>query len=45
MSRPTFLMLSRAIPLLGQGGVDATSRKYREATLLGADGVVCSNNR
>jgi hypothetical protein len=28
------------IPLLGKGGVDATSKKYREATLVEAAGVV-----
>jgi hypothetical protein len=27
-------------PLLSRGGVDASSRKYREATYPGADGVV-----
>jgi hypothetical protein len=32
-------------PLLGKGGVDATSRKTREATFDGADGVVPFNYR
>ena len=32
----------RDIPLLGQGGVDATSTKMREASSDGADGVVGS---
>jgi hypothetical protein len=34
--------LNRANPLLGQGGVDATSNKCREASYEGADGVVGS---
>ena len=32
----------RLIPLLGQGGVDATSIECREASYEGADGVVRS---
>jgi hypothetical protein len=28
-----------------RGGVDATSRKWREATSIGADGVVAHNKR
>jgi len=31
-----------AIPLLGQGGVAAPLIKFREASLVGADGVVGS---
>jgi hypothetical protein len=34
--------LNQAIPLLGQKGVDATTKKYREASFEGADGVVGS---
>jgi len=33
------LSMRANIPLLSRGGVDATSRKYREATFRGADGV------
>src|ERR1051325_3803965 len=33
---------SEQTPLLSKGGVDATPRKCREASLLGADGVVGS---
>jgi hypothetical protein len=32
----------RGSPLLGQGGVDATSNRCREASFEGADGVVGS---
>ena len=37
--------MKRRIPLLGKGGVDATSIKCREASFEGADGVVRSRNR
>jgi len=33
------------IPLLGKGGVAARPRKFREATLARADGVVRSSHR
>src|SRR5438034_947446 len=33
------------IPLLGEGGVAAPPKKWREAPLVGADGVVSSNHR
>src|SRR5262245_57070102 len=32
-------------PLLGEGGVDAPTKKMREASLSGADGVVRSSHR
>jgi hypothetical protein len=35
---------TQGIPLLGKGGVDATSKKYREASFEGADGVVRSTS-
>src|SRR5688572_11926208 len=34
----------RLIPRLGQGGVDATTRKCCEASFDGADGAVCSTS-
>ena len=36
---------SGAIPLLGEGGVAARSIRFREASLVRADGVVRSNHR
>src|SRR5256885_16768338 len=39
------IVSGKASPLLGEGGVAAPLIKYREASLLGADGVVCSNHR
>ena len=38
-------VLVRAIPLLDKGGVAARPRKFREATLTRADGVVRSSHR
>jgi hypothetical protein len=35
----------QGIPLLGKAAVDATSKKYREASFDGADGVVRSSYR
>jgi hypothetical protein len=38
------LLVSRELPLLSRGGVDATSRKHREATFVERTGWCWSGN-